>query len=75
MKRLQYVICIICSGRDIHYKAIRHFCFSCTKFTTLVLTSRQISLWSSHCFCAAPFIACCLLRKKIFVSSLFPCNW
>jgi len=30
-KRLQYVICIDCFGRDIHYKAIQHFRFSCTK--------------------------------------------
>jgi len=28
-KRLQYVICIVCFGRDIHCKAIQHFRFSC----------------------------------------------
>jgi len=22
---LQYVICVVCFGRDIHYKAIQHF--------------------------------------------------
>jgi len=30
-KRLQYVICIVFFGGDLHYKAIQHFCFSCTK--------------------------------------------
>jgi len=27
---LQYVTCIVCFGRDIHYNAIQHFRFSCT---------------------------------------------
>ena len=30
-KRLQDVSCIVCFGRDIYYKAIQHFRFSCTK--------------------------------------------
>jgi len=29
--RLQYVICIVCFGRDIHHKAFQQFRFSCTK--------------------------------------------
>jgi len=28
-KRLQDVSCIVCFGRDIYYKSIQHFCFSC----------------------------------------------
>jgi len=28
-KRLQDVSWIVCFGRDIYYKAIQHFCFSC----------------------------------------------
>ena len=31
-RRLLYVICIVCFDRDIHYKAIQHFRFSCTKY-------------------------------------------
>jgi len=30
-QRLQYVVDIVFIGRDFHYKAIRHFRFSCTK--------------------------------------------
>jgi len=30
---LQDVSCIVCFGRDIYYKAIQHFRFSCTKLS------------------------------------------
>ena len=36
---MQYVICIVCFGRDIHYKAIQHFRISCTNFEVKIVNS------------------------------------